>query len=211
MANTTAFDKYPEAYDLWFAENSDLYKAELEAVRYFLPSAGKGVEIGVGTGRFAAPLGIPLGVEPSSGMALIARQRGLEVVKGIAEALPFAERAFDFVLMVTIEGFLDDLSQAMSEAARILKPQGILIVGMIDRASGPGRACSRRKEQGRFCRGASFYSVAEMEGCLTKAGFGNFAHRQTLFSGRTGPRQVKEGHGRGGFAVIRAIKAGEVK
>jgi SAM-dependent methyltransferase len=209
MANTTAFDRNPEAYDLWFVENTSLYKAELEAVEYFLPSAGKGVEIGVGSGRFAAPLGIPLGVEPSSGMALIARQRGIEVVKGIAEALPFAARSFDFVLMVTIEGFLDDLSQALREAERILKRRGVLIVGMLDRASGPGNAYSQRKEQSRFCRGASFYSVAEMEKCLAAAGFGGFAYRQTLFSGQTDPQKVEEGHGSGGFAVIRALKAGE--
>jgi SAM-dependent methyltransferase len=209
MANTAAFDNNPEAYDLWFTENSNLYKAELEAVEFFLPAAGKGVEIGVGTGRFAAPLGIRLGVEPSSGMASIARQRGIEVVKGIAEALPFAGRSFDFVLMVTIDGFLDDLLQAIGEAGRILKSRGVLIIGMLDRASGPGNACSRKKKQGRFLRQAKFHSVAEMERYLAKAGFGGFAYRQTLFSGENTRQKVEEGHGSGGFAVIRALKGGE--
>lgn len=38
-----------------------------------LPNIGKGVEIGVGTGRFSAPLGIKLGVDPSWEMSKLAR------------------------------------------------------------------------------------------------------------------------------------------
>jgi SAM-dependent methyltransferase len=209
MANIAAFDAHPDAYDRWFAETPAIYQAELEAMKCFLPAAGRGVEIGVGTGRFAAPLGITLGVEPSSAMASIAKRRGIEVVKGVAEALPFAGRSFDFVLMVTIDNFLDDLTQALGEAARILRVRGVLIVGILDRAGGPASAGSRDKEQGRFCRGTSFHSVLEMEKRLTEAGFGGFAYRQTLFSEPADPLDITEGHGRGGFAVIRAGKVGE--
>jgi len=68
-----------------------VYLSELEAVRSMLPVDGTGIEIGVGTGRFAAPLGIKLGLEPSKSMASLARQRGIEVVEGEAEALPFED------------------------------------------------------------------------------------------------------------------------
>ena len=40
------------------------------------------VEIGVGTGRFAFPLGIRSGLEPLAKMATIARDRGISVVEG---------------------------------------------------------------------------------------------------------------------------------
>jgi SAM-dependent methyltransferase len=50
-----------------------------------------GVEIGVGTGLFAVPLGILIGVEPSPRMAELARYRGIEVLENVAEELPFAD------------------------------------------------------------------------------------------------------------------------
>ncbi len=65
MTKTTAFDDQISEYDDWFEKYPDLYLAELEAVRGFIPASGSGVEIGVGTGRFAVPLGISVGVEPS--------------------------------------------------------------------------------------------------------------------------------------------------
>lgn len=209
MVKSTVFDENAAAYDSWFEENRPLYLAEIEAVKGFIPSEGMGVEIGVGTARFAAPLGIAIGVEPSPMMAELARQRGVEVLEGVAEALPFADGEFDFVLMVTVVCFLDDVSQAFREASRILKPQGVLIVGFIDRDSELGRRCSQRKEQSRFYRGATFYSVAGLETHLTEAGFAGFNYRQTLFPGQTADQPVAEGYGKGSFVVVRAIKIEE--
>lgn len=209
MASTAVFDDNAAVYDSWFEDNRPLYQAELEAVKGFIPSEGMGVEIGVGTGRFAAPLGIAIGLEPSPRMATLARQRGVEVLEGVAEALPFADGAFDFALMVTVVCFLDDVTQAFREAYRILKPQGVLIVGFIDRNSELGRRYSQRKEQSNFYRGATFYSVAELETRLVEAGFAGFNYRQTLFPGQAADQPVAEGHGRGSFVVVRAIKIGE--
>jgi SAM-dependent methyltransferase len=101
-----AFEKNVAKYDAWFEKNREIFSAELEAIKGFIPSFGKGVEIGVGTGRFAASLGITIGVEPSPGMAELARQRGVEVIEGVAEVLPFAEETFNFILMVTVDCFL---------------------------------------------------------------------------------------------------------
>ena len=68
MAKIKVFDKNAEAYDAWFEEHEAYYQLELEAIRQLMPKIGKGVEIGVGTGRFAKPLGIEMGIEPSSAM-----------------------------------------------------------------------------------------------------------------------------------------------
>ena len=46
------------------------------------------IEIGVGTGRFAAPLGIKVGVDPSMTMLTYAAKRGVLGLQGTAEALP---------------------------------------------------------------------------------------------------------------------------
>jgi SAM-dependent methyltransferase len=206
MTKTAAFDEQPNGYDAWFEKHPDLYLAELEAVRSFIPASGSGVEIGVGTGRFAAPLGITLGVEPAPQMAELARERGIEVLEAVAEALPFTDASFDFAVMVTVVCFLDDVALALREACRVLKPNGILVIGFIDRESRLGQQYSHKKEQNQFYRDATFYSVSELVVLLNKTGFSNFAYRQTLFPEEATNLSVKEGYGKGGFVVIRAHK-----
>jgi SAM-dependent methyltransferase len=94
------FEKSAQEYDDWFDRNRPVYQSELLAIKAFLPRAGRGLEIGVGTGRFAAPLGMEVGVEPARAMAEIARNRGIKVCQAYAEELPFGKGLFDFVLMV---------------------------------------------------------------------------------------------------------------
>jgi hypothetical protein len=65
------------------------YYSELLAVRARLPWQGQGLSISVGTGRFAAPLGVQTGIDPAHEMLTYAVNRGVSVVKAIAEALLF--------------------------------------------------------------------------------------------------------------------------
>lgn len=58
MAKITPFEKFSEEYDEWFVRNKDKYEAELRALSYFIPPNGNGLEVGVGSGKFAGPLGI---------------------------------------------------------------------------------------------------------------------------------------------------------
>lgn len=206
MTKTKPFDEQADEYDAWFEKHPDLYQAELEALRSFIPTSGGGVEIGVGTGRFAVQLGISVGVEPAPRMAELARQRGIEVLDGVAEALPLADSSFDFAVMITAVCFLDDVAQAFREACRILKPNGTLVIGFIDRKSEMGQQYNRKKAQSGFYSDATFYSVSELEALLTKAGFSHFAYRQTLMPGESTDLTVREGHGSGGFVVIQAHK-----
>lgn len=106
--STAVFDRRAREYDRWFSENICAYRSELEAVRALVPEDGVGVEIGGGTGRFAGPSGIKVGVEPAEGMADIARSRGIEVYPGTAEELPFASETFDSALFVTVICFVND-------------------------------------------------------------------------------------------------------
>jgi ubiquinone/menaquinone biosynthesis C-methylase UbiE len=48
-------------------------------------------------------------------MAKIARGREIETLNGTAESLPFSNRMFDFVLMVTAVCFFDNVKKAFQE------------------------------------------------------------------------------------------------
>ncbi len=205
------YETHAGEYDDWFRDNRFAYESELEAVRELLPGAGTGVEIGVGTGRFAGALGIPFGVEPSRSMGRIARKRGIAVIGGIAEALPFREGRFDFALMVTVLCFLDDAEGSLREAHRVLAPAGSLVLAFIDRESPIGRIYEERKSESLFYRDATFYSAPEVETLLGKAGFRAIAFRQTIFQAPEGMVRrdpVREGHGYGCFVAVRADKQG---
>jgi len=207
LPGVTTFDKHREDYEAWFAANPQAYEAELRAVRALLPEAGNGLEIGVGSGRFAAPLGIRYGVEPSRAMREKARERGIKVIKGVAEALPFGEQEFDFALMVTTICFLDDMDLAFGEVLRVLKPDGCFIIGFVDRESPLGKFYQARKAKSTFYKEATFFSVDELIIHLKEAGFRRFTFRQTLFRPLqeiSASEPVKEGHGEGSFVAIKA-------
>ncbi|HSB34575.1 MAG TPA: class I SAM-dependent methyltransferase, partial [Nitrospirota bacterium] len=131
MPGIQTFDKHVNEYEQWFVDHPLAYVSELHAIRDLLPKRGSGVEIGVGTGRFAAPLGIKRGIEPSKPMAELARRKGIEVTFGVAEKLPFRDGEFDFALMVTTVCFLDDPDLAFHEAYRVLRYGSPLIIGFI--------------------------------------------------------------------------------
>lgn len=206
---TDPFEQHVDLYERWFERNHAAYESELRAVASLLPADGVGIEIGVGTGRFAAPLGIRLGVEPLEAMGAIARQRGIEVIRAVAESLPFAEARFDFALLVVTLGFLDDAPLAVREAYRVLKDGGSLIVGFIDRESRLGRRYQSRKGESLFYRDARFYSVDEVMGLVESAGFRDLCCVQTLFQDADplpAAEAVRLGHGEGAFVVLRGTK-----
>jgi SAM-dependent methyltransferase len=209
MAKIDPYEERPDTYDAWFSRNRFAYESELQAVRLLLPPEGMGVEIGVGTGRFAGELGIPLGVEPSKSMRKMARERGIAVIGGIAEALPFRDGRFDFVLMVTTLCFFDDVEGSLREAHRVLTPTGSLVIGFIDRSSPLGRTYEERKGESLFYRDATFHSALEITAFLKNAGFRALTFHQTIFQDPVRMEDiepVREGYGEGCFVVVKAGK-----
>ncbi len=175
------FGENAQKYDQWFDENRHAYESELLALKRFIPPAGKGVEIGVGTGRFAAPLGIRVGVEPARAMAEVARKRGIAVHEAKAENLPFGDESFDFVLIVTTICFLENPVQGLRETRRVLVPGGHLIIGMIDKDIFLGRLYESRKKGSLFYRNANFYSVKQVLNWLEQLEFLSVRVCQTIF------------------------------
>jgi SAM-dependent methyltransferase len=207
MPRIEPFEQYSEAYDQWFERNPDAYKTELELIRGLLPDQpeAEGLEVGVGTGKFAFPLGIGTGVEPSRKMAARAEKLGIRVVSGVAEDLPFPDASFDYVLLVTTICFVDDIEQTFAQSFRVLKPGGCIIVGFVDRESELGKHYAANREKSRFYKQATFYSAPEVVAYLQEAGFAVHTIRQTLIPGAK-KDAIRDGHGQGAFVGIKAVK-----
>ena len=209
MPRIEPFEKYSEKYEDWFERNEFVYKSEIQAIKELLPKVKKGIEIGVGSGRFAVPLGIKTGVDPSPRMQEIAQQKGIKVIDAVAEELPFENSQFELVLMVTTICFVDNLNLAFREAYRILKLGGYLIIGFIDKDSSLGKLYQQHKKKNVFYKIATFYSVKEVVYNLNKVGFKEFNFKQTIFHSLKEIKNiepVKEDYGEGSFVVIRARK-----
>lgn len=208
MPKTEVFDKYYKDYDNWFFKNELAYKAELKLIRKLIPK-GKGLEVGVGTGKFAIPFGIKEGVEPSDKMAEIAEEKGIRVVKGVAEDLPYDDNSFDFVLLVTTICFVDDPLKTIKEARRVVKANGYIIIGFVDRESLIGQEYEKYKDKSKFYSPAIFYSSKEIEDFLKKSGFSEIESYQTLFNPLNAIKEVEpvtKGYGKGAFIGMRGKK-----
>lgn len=211
MKKSVLFSTHAKRYEDWFKKYPEVYLSEIAAVKeqlIKLPENIKGIEVGIGTGRFAQPLGIKEGVEPSQEMADRARVRGIEVVNGTAENLPYKDLNFDFVLFVTICHF-DNLKLALKEASRVLKHYGSIIIGFIDKDQVIGKAYEEKRNHSNFFKYARFYTVNEVINSLNDAGFKNLEFNQTLFGALDEIKEVqlpKTGFGEGSFVVVKAIK-----
>lgn len=209
MARIEPFEKYSEKYEDWFEKNKFVYGSEIQAIKELFPKVKKSIEIGVGSGKFAVPLGIKTGVDPSPRMRNIAQQRGIKVIDAIAEELPFKDSQFELVLMVTTICFVDNLNLTFREAYRILKLGGYLIIGFVDKDSSLGKLYQQHKEKSLFYKIATFYSTKEVVYNLSRVGFKEFNFKQTIFHSLNEIKNVelvKEGYGEGSFVVIRARK-----
>ncbi|WP_106225913.1 class I SAM-dependent methyltransferase [Legionella pneumophila] len=209
LKSISVFNELADQYDSWFDRHPAVFQSELEALKKVVPNSGQGLEIGVGSGRFAAALGIKIGIEPSKKLGEIAKSRGIDVIMGVAESLPIERKQYDFILLNTVLCFLDSPLKGLSEAKRILKSNGLLIIGMIDRNSELGQSYEMSKKDNPFYQYAHFYSANEVVDLLTQIGFYKQEIYQTLF---TPPKNivraepVKPGYGEGGFVVIKATR-----
>jgi ubiquinone/menaquinone biosynthesis C-methylase UbiE len=124
------FEQTPWAYDAFMTV---VEAFGFRRWRHWLVDGSKGVtlEVGAGTGR-NLPLfkgrSAVVGVDPDLRSLLVARRRapGVPLVAATAEALPFADDAFDTVVSCLVLCSVRDPAQSMAELSRVLRPRGML-------------------------------------------------------------------------------------
>lgn len=98
-----------------------------------------------------------VGVDLSRGMLHHARRRGLRVVQGSAEALPFPAAAFDLVCCFKAFPHLADPTLALAEMTRVCRPGGAVVLELYNpnslrgylRRFGPRRRVSESLHEGQ--------------------------------------------------------------
>ena len=211
MAQITVFDEHVSDYEKWYETYNEVYQSELLAVReqlQKLPENIRGIEVGLGTGRFASQLGIKEGVEPSREMASRAINRGIEVIEGFAAQLPYGDLQFDFVLFVTI-CHIDYFKEALKEANRVLKHKGTVLIGFLDKDQPIAKHYIEKRHRSTFFAKAEFYTVKRIQAMLKEAGFKDFEFNQTLWGNLDEIKRIqlpKAGYGEASFVVVKATK-----
>ena len=199
------FDNLVKDYEEWFEKHPKIYEEEIKTIKALLPK-GKGLEVGVGTGRFAAPLGIKFGIEPSKKMAEVVRIRGIEVIETTAEEMDFEEE-FDFILMVTTICFVEDPLKTIQNCYKALKNGGYLLVAFVDLNSPLGKFYEKNKEKSKFYKFAKFFTKDDIINLMKKAGFSDFECKENLYGENLDNLKFEINKCNGGaFKVIRGRK-----
>jgi len=169
------FNRLADRYDAWFdsPEGSAIFAAEVQCLRRLLPPDLSGwIEVGVGTGRFAAVLSIPEGVDPSAYMLEKAKKRRIRTRQAKAKNLPYSTASLDGILLVVTLCFLEEPKRAMRELAGVLKRDGQLLVGIVPADSPWGQFYRKKGQEGHpFYSVARFYTCRETKQLAASAGF----------------------------------------
>jgi len=171
MPKTENFNHHSDKYDNWFDVNKYVFQSESNALRKAFSVTENVIEVGIGSGIFAVPLGIKDGVEPSEAMRKQAEKKGLKPIDGVAENLPYADSSKNEVLMVTTICFVDDIHKSFREVHRVLKDDGLFIIGFVDKNSPIGKSYLVNKDKSIFYKDAIFFGTEELLKLLNNAGF----------------------------------------
>jgi len=116
---------------------------------------GRALEVGCGTGlileRVARVAERAVGIDLSAGMLQQAKGRGLDVMQGLATALPFADESFDVTYSFKVLAHVPEIEQALAEMARVTRPGGVVLaefynpwsIRYLAKRLGPAGAISR--------------------------------------------------------------------
>lgn len=140
-----AFDVAAGAYARFMGRYSEPLADRLVELAGVRPGQ-RAVDVGCGPGVLTARLVDRLGadnvaaLDPSPPFVEAARERcpGADIRYGRAEALPFADAAYDAVLANLVVHFMSDPVRGLQEMARVARPDGIVAATVWNHATATG-------------------------------------------------------------------------
>ena len=138
--NKSYYDTFSETYDAPRDHGYHRYldEAEVSVVEPWVTER-EVLEVGCGTGlileRLATMAKRAVGVDLSPGMLEHARARGLDVHEGSATELPFEDETFDAAVSFKVLAHVEDISRAMGEMGRVVRPGGRVMAEFYNRTS----------------------------------------------------------------------------
>jgi SAM-dependent methyltransferase len=215
LAVSTAglFERLAARYDAWYESpaGAAVFPSEVACLAPLLAGLPRPwAEIGVGSGRFAAALGVDVGLDPAAAPLAIARSRGIQVVRGVGEQQPLRAGVFGAVLIVVTVCFADDPAALLAEARRVIRGDGAVVLGMVFAESAWGRFYRHKAAGGHsFYSAARFLTRGQTFTLLVSAGLLVQAARSTLYQppgDQPGPEPARDGETpAAGFVCWRTI------
>ena len=209
------FDVFAERYDAWFSK--PFGKSAFNLEKACIASLCKNLrqpflEIGVGTGRFAEAFKIKYGIDDSVGVLRFAKKRGVTIIRGKGEKLPFPNKSFGAVFIIVTLCFVDEPIKVLEEASRVLRDDGCIILGLILRESPWASFYMRKGVVGNvFYKVARFYTLNELKSMLKNVVLQVSEVRSTILQSPTEEplhfESSKKGHYKdAGFVAIKTQK-----
>jgi len=177
-------ERVAQVYDRWYETKkgllADWFEKELMARNVELKPGGKILDVGCGTGNhllfFGAKGMETIEIDISLPMLRVAQKKLGQsnlFCMGKAEALPFKEKSFDIISLITTLEFVEDPLRTLQEAIRVSKDK--ILLGVLNKYS---LTSIGRRMKGIFhpsiYNKAKFYSIWELKKLLTKVlGKGN--------------------------------------
>ncbi len=179
------FDREAARYDAWFdaARGQALFASEVRCLRRLADGFQRPwLEVGVGTGRFAEALGIDVGVDPARGALEYAARRGIRVLPGLGQALPFEDGEFGAAFVIVTICFADDPAGLLREGRRVVGDGGGVVLGIVPAGSPWGEYYAGKARSGHtFYSEARFFTLTELDRLAREAGLAFARAASTLF------------------------------
>ncbi|HEY5001359.1 MAG TPA: methyltransferase domain-containing protein [Candidatus Cryosericum sp.] len=185
MADDALFDSKADTYDSWYTTSLGAYEDELENALVFRHVGGvRGktvLDVGCGTGLYSIRLsegGADVtAVDISPKMIEIARRKAQDRSQYIwydqadMAKLPYENRTFDMVVSITALEFATDPLLALMEMARVLRPGGKLVVGVLNNDSpwADARREHAKREESIYGE-AHFFSSSDLRLLIHRTG-----------------------------------------